>query len=816
MGVSKHDKLFSMNPKTLILLEYHKILSKLKSFAGFEASAELAEKLRPSSQLEKVHSAQQLTREARRLLELVGDVSFQGAVDLRPLTDQTLHDITLEPLTILSIRNTLVLSRDARRQFIEHQADIPALAKLAENLSDGSGLVDLINKTLNDRGEVLDNASEKLSRIRSELKITHGRLMERLSRYLTDSSSSHMLQETLITQRNGRYVLPLRAEFKGRVKGLVHDQSASGMTLFIEPLPVVEWNNKYRELELQERDEVLHILHALSLRIAENAEMLNQTSFAMADLDLALMKARYAEALRAVEPEIVPFTVCPPEHHPGSLIHLVHARHPLLEQSIAVPIDVELDPETFAVVLTGPNTGGKTVTLKTVGLMILMAQAGMQIPAQSGSRLSLFKDVFADIGDEQSIEQSLSTFSGHITQLVRILKQADSRSLVLLDELGAGTDPQEGSALARAVLSHLLERKITCIVATHYPELKTYAHATRGVTNASLEFNLETLKPTYHLTIGLPGRSNALAIAERLGLPMEIIEAARGELDPTNLNAEDLLDEIHRQRDLTRASYEAADKARLEAEAARNQLNERLEKLEAEKNGILEKAEQKAEAELDALRGDLADLRREMNRLRKPGEPGQVVAELEEKLEQIEKRQEQNARKKKRRSKPKLVSTPLTVGEKVQVRRLKKEGIVTVLNGEDVEVQVGPLRLRLKNTDIERLHPVEQPESIQSEAKKSQPVQGKTSLPRVDSPGMELDLRGMRVEDALERTEIYLEQGYLSGIPYGRIIHGKGTGALRQAVREELKASPHVKKWESGGEKDGGDGVSVVFFDQGK
>ncbi len=794
-----------MNPKSLILLEYPKILAKLKAFASFSASEALADALRPTSSLEKAQAMQQLTREARYLLSVNNELNFSGAVDMRPLVDLTLRSVTLEAIDLLAIRATLIISRTARRVLEDHRADAPRMAELAEGLTDGLGLVDLITRTISDRGEVLDSASEALGRIRSEMKISHARLMERLSRYINDADSARMLQEPIITQRGGRYVLPLRAEFKGRIKAIVHDQSASGATLFIEPIAVVEWNNKVRELELQERDEVLRVLHGLSMRIAEQAESLKLSVEAMAALDLALMKARYAEELRAVEPELVPFAEKTPEFHPGSVIMLRRARHPLLDPAKVVPIDVVLDEQTFSVVLTGPNTGGKTVSLKTVGLLVLMAQSGMQIPAQSGSRLSLFRDVFADIGDEQSIEQSLSTFSGHISQLVRILKRADYRSLVLLDELGAGTDPQEGSALARAVLTYLLARRITNIVATHYPELKTFAHATKGVINASLEFDLDTLKPTYHLILGLPGRSNALAIAERLGLAKEIVDDARTELNPTDLRAEDLLDEIHRQRDLTRANYEESEKVRRDLEEQRAKLNARLNRLEEEKAGILEKASQKAEEELEALRAELGDLRRGMLKKNEP------VADLEpilEKLEQVEERQEKAARKK-RQPKPKLGSGPLKPGERVMVRRLKTEGVVTSANDDEIEVQVGMLRMRLKPQEVERKAapdfnaPVEAPK----------PTAGKTQLPSVASPGMELDLRGMRVEDALDKLDAYLEQGYLSGLLFGRIIHGKGTGALRQAVRDVLEHSHLVKRWEQGGEKEGGDGVSVAFFE---
>lgn len=799
-----------MNPKSLILLEFPKVIAKLKAYASFSGSEALAEALRPTSSLENALLRQQETREARLLVSINDSLSFQGAVDLVPLTDQTLHGMTLEAADLLSVRNTLILSRTARRVLLDNAESIPLLTALAEGLSDGGGLIDLINRTISERGEVLDSASPELAHIRSEIKVVHARLMDRLNRYLTDPSSSRMLQETLITQRSGRYVLPLRAEHKGQIKAIIHDQSASGATLFVEPIAVVELNNKFRELELAERDEVLRVLRVLSQQIAIQAESLNQTTRAMAWIDLALMKAHYADDLHAVEPELVPFPAQAPEAHPGSVIQLRRARHPLLDPQKVVPIDFELDRQTFSVVLTGPNTGGKTVTLKTVGLMILMAQAGLQIPAQSGSRLSIFRDVFADIGDEQSIEQSLSTFSGHITQLVRILKRADHRSLVLLDELGAGTDPQEGSALARAVLDYMLNRRITSVVATHYPELKAYAHSTKGVTNASLEFDLDTLRPTYRLVIGLPGRSNALAIADRLGLDPDIIAAARQEIDPTELHADDLLEEIHRQRNLAAASYEAADKARQEAEISRNLINARLEQIEAEKAKQLDAHQSQLEGELESLRDELNTLRRELNRLRQSPEKQAQLAEIEEKLEVVEQKQEQKARKKHRQPKVKGLSGPLKVGEKVFLRKLGAEGVVSSLDGEDLELQIGALRVRAKSYEVERR--VSSSEEAPAPPQPASLQTGSTALPGVNSPGLELDLRGQRVDDALDRAERYLEQGFTSGLPFGRIIHGRGTGAVRQAVRDLLNHSSYVHHWENGGEKEGGDGVSVVFF----
>ena len=799
-----------MNPKSLILLEYHKILDKLKAHASFSASEDLATRLRPTSNLAKALDLQAQTREARYLLTLSETVSFSGVVDLAPLVGMARNAMVLEAPDLIALRNTLISARDAKRVILNRTDEVPKLAEIAEGLADGSGLVDLINRTINERGEVLDSASPELGAIRSKLKVVHARLMDRLTRYINDANTMKFLQEALITQRGGRYVLPLRAECKGSLKAIVHDQSASGATLFVEPLPVVELNNEYRELELAERDEVLRVLRGLTLRVAELHDSLVVSNQAMAELDLILMKAKYAEELDAVEPELVAFDPKPAPHHPGSLIRLRRARHPLLDPTKVVPIDVEMDPENFSIVLTGPNTGGKTVTLKTVGLAVLMAQSGMPIAAKIGSSLSVFRDIFADIGDEQSIEQSLSTFSGHITQLVRILKRADYRSLVLLDELGSGTDPQEGSALARAVLTYFLEKRITSIIATHYPELKAYAHVTKGAVNASLEFDLETLRPTYRLTIGLPGRSNALAIAERLGLKPEIIEMAKQDIDPTELGADDLLDEIRRQRDLASESYRLAERARKDAENTRKQLNQRLDEFENRKDAILEATQNKAEEELEAMRQELRDVRKTLARLQTKPEQRQEIAKVVEKIDQVEEKQEQKARKIKRRPRPKSEKGPLKVGEKVIVRKLGTEAIISAIDGEDFEVQAGVLRLRLREQDLRRKI-AEEPEEVVEVPK---PVKkGRTRLPSVESPGLELDLRGKRVDEGLDELKAWLERGFAAGMLFGRVVHGYGTGAMREATRDELRHSPYVKRWEAGGEKEGGDGVSVVFFD---
>ena len=775
-------------------------------FADFSASAELARHLKPTADLELAQTRQAETREARYILSVDVDVSFLNAQDIRPQVGMARRDGVLEPTELLAVKNTLIVSRTVRRVLEDMAEETPHLSGHADGLPVGLGLVDLISKTVSDRGEVLDSASEKLAAVRREMKITFERMMARMQRYITDSGTAKMLQEPIITQRNGRNVLPLRAEFKGKIKAVIHDQSASGATLFVEPLAVVEWNNRYRELELAERDEVRRILAALSHSVAEHGDLLIWMVETMAHLDLAFMAARYAETLDAVEPLLVPFGENPKGKHPGSTVRLYKSRHPLLNPKTVVPIDLDLDAETYALVITGPNTGGKTVTLKTLGLLVLMAQSGLQIPAQSGSALTVFEDVFADIGDEQSIEQSLSTFSGHVTNIVEILKFANARSLVLLDELGAGTDPQEGSALARAVMTHLLDRSITSMIATHYPELKAYAHATPGVLNASVEFNLKTLRPTYHLTIGLPGRSNALSIAERLGLPEEIVQAARAEINPTDLRAEDLLDEIHRQRDLARQARETAETAQREAESIRNELADRLDKIEDERYSVMEEARQSAEDELVELRDSMEELRRQ---LAKAHQPLEAVDEVEEIVEELEAEVAEPVVREEPRKPVRKPTGPMRLGEKIHLRSIDQDGVVTAIGEEEVEVQIGMLRIRARLSDVVRKG---EPESA-PESKPKKERKGKLTLPSTPvSPGVELDIRGQRVDEGLDVLDRYLERAYLAGLPYVRIIHGKGTGRLRESVREALATNPHISSFENGGRTEGGDGVTVAHL----
>jgi len=507
--------------------------------------------------------------------------------------------------------------------------------------------------------------------------------------------------------------------------------------------------------------------------------------------------------LYAFPPILHPFPKKQGDGHPGVVLRLFGARHPLLDPHQVVAIDVALDKETYALIITGPNTGGKTVTLKTVGLLVLMAQSGLHIPASGSSEISLFNNIYADIGDEQSIEQSLSTFSGHITNIIKILEKVDRRSLVILDELGAGTDPQEGAALARSLMSNLLDRGITTLVTTHHPDLKAYAHSTPGVINASVEFDLKSLRPTYHLTIGLPGRSNALAIAGRLGLPDEIIQAARGTLDPTDLQADDLLDEIHRQRKLAEDSRAAAERAHQEVEKLRIQLADRIVEVENERLENLENLRQKSRKTLQSLKNDLKKIKDE---IKKDQVPEEQIEQLEEKAKLIEEEVSQPVQSKKTKLDLPIPTGPIREGDKVYLRALGKKGLVLSVNGNAVEIQVGNMRVRAQKSDLEHTAQEEAPEV---EAGYETIVRTPTE---VVSPGMELDLRGQQVDEALENLGYFLDKAFLARLPWARIIHGMGTGRLRKAVRDVLKAHPQVDHYEPGKEGEGGDGVSVVSF----
>jgi DNA mismatch repair protein MutS2 len=799
-----------MDTKSLQVLEYPKIRERLKSFCDFSASMELALALEPTDSYDLALARLAETTEARRLFS-VQDVSIGGAHDIRPAVDLAARGGTLDPQQLLDVKSTLISCRELKKTFERKTDEYPRLAQIAAGLPETHGIVDAITRVLSDRGEVLDSASPKLATLRREVKIAHDRLMSRLQRYLTEAANK--LQEPIITQRDGRYVIPLRAEFKGQIKAVIHDQSSSGATLFVEPLPVVELNNELRELELKAREEERRILHELSMQVGEHAAEFKYGIENLAMLDLVFAKAKYAEELRASEPVISEqLTVSRKQSDQSKIenrkskIKLLQARHPLLDPATVVPIDVDPKPGTRAIVITGPNTGGKTVSLKTVGLLALMAQSGLHIPAQSGSELPFFQNVFADIGDEQSIEQSLSTFSGHITNIIRILKQIDERSLVILDELGAGTDPQEGAALARAILQHLLDVGCTTLIATHYPELKTFAHSTEGVVNASLEFDIKTLRPTYHLEIGLPGRSNALLIAQRLGLPQPIIDSAKAEIHPDDLRADKLLDDIRKERNRTSREREKLEKARARLEAKTRELEQRLEKIEDERREVLAKARAEGELEVAILKKNIESLK---SQLKKAKQPLEALKAIEEKVEAIEEKVERPVERQRSNveEQSSIVNrqSSIKLGERVTVSTLNAEGVVTALAESDAEVQIGSLRVRAKLADLVR--------KSGGESKVESPNSSGVRPAAFDSrksPGLELNLRGKLVDEGLEELERYLEKAYSAGLLFVRIVHGKGTGKMRDAVRNALKSSPYVVSFEEPKETEGGAGVTVA------
>jgi DNA mismatch repair protein MutS2 len=813
-----------MDVKTLSVLEYPKILERLKAFCDFSASMELARALQPTDSYDLALTRLAETSEARRLFS-VQDIGIGGAHDIRSAADLAARGGVLDPQQLLDVKSTLVSSRELKRSLERKTDEYPRLAQIAAGLPESHGIVDAISRVLSERGEVLDSASPKLASLRREIKIAHDRLMSRLQRYLTESASK--LQEPIITQRDGRYVIPLRAEFKGQIKAVVHDQSSSGATLFVEPLPIVELNNSMRELQLQERDEERRILYELSAQIGEHREELTYGVENLAMLDLIFAKAKYAEELKASAPILHQLSANNNQRSVKSqeqdlkaedrtLIRLKHARHPLLDPQNVVPIDVDPKPGTRAIVITGPNTGGKTVSLKTVGLLALMAQSGLHIPAQSGSELPCFHVVFADIGDEQSIEQSLSTFSGHITNIIRILKQIDQRSLVIFDELGAGTDPQEGAALARAILNYLLDTGCTTLVATHYPELKTFAHSTEGVVNASLEFDIKTLRPTYHLTIGLPGRSNALLIAQRIGLPQPIIDSAKAEIHPDDLRADKLLDDIRKERNRTSRERQKLEKARDRLESQTKEIEKRLEKIEDERREVLAKARAEGELEVAILKRNIDSLKAQ---LKKAKQPLEALKQIEEQVEAIEEKIEAPVERKSEQLSA-VSNQSLKLGERVNVSTLNAEGVVTALGESDAEVQIGSLRVRARLIDLQRKGQdaevtgtkTNPSTRLKADEERKLTAEGsvRAALSGTKSPGIELNLRGKLVEDGLEELDRYLEKAYSSGLLFVRIVHGKGTGKMREAVRNALKSSPYVASFEEPKDNEGGAGVTVA------
>lgn len=795
-----------ISEKTIVTLELHKILQTLSRYTTFGAGEELALELYPSTSVEEVQLWQRETAEAYALLEENSNVNLQGARDVRDPAIKAQRGVIIEPGVLLDIRYTLRRGSTLKRTLGRMKGLYPLLSDLAQEIEECPELQNSIEKSIDDNAEVKDTASARLAIIRRDLKISFDRLQTKLNRIVNNKNNQDKLQDAIVTQRNGRYVIPLKAEYKGRIKGIIHDSSSSGATLFIEPLETVELNNKWRELQLDEEKEIRRILADLTDEVAGESERIVRTVQILGYLDLTFAKARYALDFESTQPKIVPFKQKPhTENHPGSTIHLKQARHPLLQGHV-VPLDVTFDEDIWVLVVTGPNTGGKTVALKTVGLLALMAQCGMHVPAEEAT-FTVFNGIYADIGDEQSIEQSLSTFSSHMTNIISILEQYDRRSLVILDEVGAGTDPAEGSALARALLNRLKNDSVTTMVSTHHPELKIYAVETKGVRNASVEFDLETLRPTYRLIVGLPGRSNALAIASRMGLTDDIVQDARTMVATEELQADDLLDEIQRTRAEIREQNDEISKLRAKLSVQRDELQARLDQIEDERRDVIRAARRHAEEDLTDFNKELRKMR---NELRTAGFPVETVNALHAAAEKMANWTKAPLDDAEEVQQLEDVDWLPRIGDTVFLDTLNAEGTIVELDDKEVQVQVGSLRVRAKYNDIRKRTRSEKRVEKRGHAREYEPSD--PLPPVVESPGMELDLRGQRVEEALELLDRYVDAAYTSGLPFGRIIHGKGTGRLRQAVREFLNAHTLVSKVTQGGNNEGGAGVTVIHM----
>ncbi|MGQ9548928.1 MAG: endonuclease MutS2 [Roseiflexus sp.] len=834
--------------QTLETLEFPKVRLQLARYVAFSASRELALNLTPSVDPFEVRRRLRLTDEARRLLDEMPDVSIGGARDVRSAVGLARRGGVCDPAALLEITATLVSARRLRATLLKlDPTSFPLLHEIGVVLPVLPEIEDAITHAIGEDGQVLDSASPKLARLRTDVRTAFNRLQEKLHQLIATHGDA--LQEPIITVRNGRYVVPVKATHRRVVRGLVHDQSASGATLYIEPLAVVELNNAWRELQLAEQEEVERVLAELSALVGNHADTITTGVETLATLDLAFAIARYAAVMHCVMPEIVDSPLPPDE----PLLMLNAARHPLLDPQKVVPIDMRLGGRFRLLLITGPNTGGKTVALKTTGLLALMAQAGMHIPASHPSRLPVFAQIFADIGDEQSIEQSLSTFSSHMTNIIRILRaledepivetvepsvagstmraiehvsrqqhalsgQAIARemrsterlpALVLLDELGAGTDPVEGAALARAIIERLLELGVLGVATTHYAELKAFAYATPGVENASVEFDIETLAPTYKLTIGLPGRSNALAIAARLGLAPELVERARATIAREDVQVEDLLAGIHRERDAATAELQRALEVRADAEKYRERLAAELRAFEERRDEAWQAAREEIEAELRQVRGEVRRLR---NEFRSVSVSRRWLEEAERRLQEA-RASLPDVPPGKPEGHPTTVTErtprPLQPGDIVRVRSVGLTGEILSIDEEEqtAEVQVGGFRMRVDLAELKR--------EKQKNGNSDQPVRPvyesrNISIPTSRDVSLELDMRGWRAADVGERLDRYLNDAYLAGLPWVRIIHGKGTGALRQAVRDTLKDHKLVASFSSAGITEGGDGVTIV------
>ncbi|MFC4355964.1 endonuclease MutS2 [Chryseomicrobium palamuruense] len=781
--------------KALKTLEYPKIIEQLKTYTTSSVGKSMIEELTPSTSLEQVQKWTDETDEALSVLRVKGNVPLGGLFDVRPHAKRAQIGGVLSAMELMEIASTIRASKIIRRfmEEVNESEDFPVvnLYDYTESLPVLTELEHEINHCIDENGVVLDSASQTLRSIRSQLRTAVQRIREKLESYTRGQNAAKMLSDSIVTIRNDRYVIPVKSEYRSHYGGIVHDQSSSGQTLFIEPNAVVQLNNDARALRVKEQEEIERILKELTLQVEAIAPDLFHLVKTMAKLDAIFAKAKYGTAEACTRPEI----------NTDGRIRLIKARHPLLSKDEAVANTIEFgDPHT-AVVITGPNTGGKTVTLKTVGLCTLMAQSGIPIPALDGSEVALFESVYADIGDEQSIEQSLSTFSSHMVNIVDILKKFDEHSLVLFDELGAGTDPQEGAALAISILDEVHGRGARVMATTHYPELKAYGYNRPGVINASVEFDVETLSPTYKLLLGVPGRSNAFEISKRLGLPGHIISHAESFTGTDRSEVDTMIASLEESR--KQAEQDAMETARVleESEQLKKELAERLAAYDQKKEQLEQKAKDKAKKIVEDARRESESVIAELRQLQKQAAVGVKEHELIDARKRLKDALPSNPVLKKEKQKKQRAQN-LQVGDEVKVLSFGQKGVLLEkVSKSEWAVQIGVLKMKLPESDLEFVKPEKEKQMVSVNN-----VAGRSA----GGVKLELDLRGERYEDALIRTEKYLDDAVLANYPRVNIIHGKGTGALRQGIQSLLKKDRRVKSYRFGEAGEGGYGVTVV------
>ena len=780
-----------ISERNLRVLEFGRIREMLAEGALTEIGASKCRALAPSDDLAAVKASQEETEEAVVILQYIGGHPMTEFPDVRPALSICTKGGTLTAGMLLNVAEMLRAARAARSALVTERENTPILRAKAEGLFTARNLEKDITDAILSEDEIADRASGELMNIRRHLRGAQERIKEKLNQMIRSQTMQKYLQDPIITMRGDRYVIPVRAEFRSSVPGLVHDQSSSGATLFIEPMAAVEMGNELKQWAVKEQQEIARILAALSAQVAPYAESMAETVELLAELDFIFAKGLLSRRFVCVQPKM----------NRDGYLHIIRGRHPLIDPEKVVPETVWLGKEFTTLVVTGPNTGGKTVTLKTVGLFTLMAQAGLQVPADPGTELAVFEQVFADIGDEQSIEQSLSTFSGHMTNIVTIMREVTPRDLVLFDELGAGTDPTEGAALAQSILTRLLHIGVRTMATTHYSELKIFALTTRGVENASVEFDVETLRPTYRLSIGVPGKSNAFEISRRLGLPENLIDAAKKLLSGDTVRFEDVIANAEYHRQVAERERQIAQEAGKETIRLRNEAEQLRKEMETKREQTLRKTREEAKRILEEARRESETVISELKKMKKnPGGDGNA-AELRRRLEHgIDEMSEGLRQEAQEDSEPPKTVKP---GDRVRILTLGAEG--TVLSPPDdrgeVSLQAGAMKFKAKMSQLRLIQTAKAPEKST--------VRAKTGM-MSRTVKQECDVRGMSLEEALSAVGLYLDEAVLAGLNEVYIIHGKGTGILRAGIQQDLRKNRHVKSFRRGVYGEGEDGVTVV------